>query len=193
MKTQTIIALKFLAIMTVLTGIIYPLFVTAVTGTLFPHQSRGSLIEKNGKVIGSELIGQKTDSSIYFWTRPSAIDYNPLPSGGSNYGPTSAKLQKFINDKRHVFDSANNITDTLSVPSEMITASASGLDPHISPQAAYLQVERVAKARGFKEKQKNELKYLIAQLSETPQFHLFGEDRINVLKLNIELDKIKNN
>lgn len=191
MKSQTMIALKFLAIMTLLTGIIYPLFVTAVTGTLFPRQSKGSLLEKKGKIIGSELIGQKTDSSVYFWTRPSAIDYNPLPSGGSNYGPTSAKLQKFVNDKRHVFDSANYITDTLSVPSEMITASGSGLDPHISPQAAYIQVERIVKARGFGDKQKIKLKNLIAQLSETPQFHVLGEERINVLKLNIELDKLK--
>jgi K+-transporting ATPase ATPase C chain len=191
MKSQTIIALKFLGIITVLTGIIYPLFISAVTSAFFPHQSKGSLIIKDGKIIGSELIGQKTDSAVYFWPRPSAVDYNPMPSGGSNYGPTSAKLQKFVNDKRHIFDSANCVTDTLAVPSEMITASASGLDPHISPKAAYMQVERISKARGFEAKQKAELKNLIAKLSEAPQFHLFGEERINVLKLNIELDKMK--
>ena len=190
MKTQTIIALKFLAIMTVLTGIIYPLFVTTISRSIFPYQSKGSLIVKDGKIIGSELIGQKFDSTIYFWSRPSFVDYNPLPSGGSNYGPTSVKLQKIVNDKRHAFDSANYVTAS-ATPSEMITASASGLDPHISPSTAYMQVERVSKSRGFSEKQKTELKNLIAQLSEYPQFHLFGEDRINVLKLNIELDKIK--
>ncbi len=91
MKSQTIIALKFLGIMTVLTGIVYPLFISAVSGTFFPHQSKGSLIIKDGKIIGSELIGQKTDSAIYFWSRPSAVDYNPLPSGGSNYRTNQCK------------------------------------------------------------------------------------------------------
>src|SRR5450759_4175453 len=157
MKTQTIIALKFLLVMTILTGIIYPLFMTGLAQLSYPSKANGSLIMKDGRIIGSELIGQKFDSSIYFWSRPSAIGYNPIPSGASNYGPTSDTLRKLVNARRLNFSPANSITDGLAVPKEMIFASGSGLDPHTSPEAAQLQIDRISEARHFNSDQKQRL------------------------------------
>jgi len=193
MKTQTIIALKFLFVMTILTGIVYPLVMTGIAQLTFPSKANGSLIKKDGKIIGSELIGQKFDSTIYFWSRPSAIDYNPIPSGASNLGPTSDKLKKQVVERRISFATMNTITDTTAVPKEMLFASASGLDPHISQKAALLQVDRVAKARNFNIVQKQNLVQIVKNLTETPQFLVFGEERINVLILNLELNKIDQN
>lgn len=190
MKTQTIIALKFLAVMTILTGIFYPLVMTGIAQVGFPSKSNGSLILKDGKLIGSSLIGQKFDSTIYFWSRPSAVGYNPIPSSGSNYGPTSDTLRKLVTARRISFASANSITDVLSIPKEMVFASGSGLDPHISPEAALMQVERIINARHFDNTKKEILLKKITDLTEKPQYLLFGEKRINVLLLNIELDKI---
>ena len=192
MKTQLTIALKFLAIMIVLTGIVYPFLMTVVSQIFFPSKANGSLIMKDGKIIGSELIGQKFDSTIYFWSRPSAIAYNPIPSGGSNFGPTSKALKKQVADRRVLFATQHSITDTLSIPKEMILASASGLDPHISPQAALMQVDRIVKVRQLDSNQKQQLLKSIAELSEGPQFSFLGDNRINVLALNLELDKLKN-
>jgi potassium-transporting ATPase KdpC subunit len=190
MKAQTIIALKILLVFTILTGIIYPVFMTGLAQLVFPYQANGSLIKKDGKIIGSELIGQKFDSCIYFWSRPSATDYNPIPSGASNYGPTSDKLKKQFNERRTAFGIKNNITDVNAIPLEMLCASASGLDPHISPNAALMQVERIAKARGFNKVQKQNLVQCINKLTEAPQFSCLGKERINVLCLNLELDKL---
>jgi potassium-transporting ATPase KdpC subunit len=190
MKTQTIIAIRFLLVVTVLTGLVYPLFMTGVAQIAFPSKANGSLIMKDGKMIGSELIGQKFDSAIYFWSRPSAIDYNPIPSCGSNFGPTSEKLKKQVADRRVLFAGKNSITDTLSIPKEMIFASASGLDPHISPQAALMQVERIAKARNFDSDKKKKLVQCVKDFTEAPQFLCLGEERINVLALNLELNKL---
>ena len=191
MKTQSIIALKFLLIMTILTGILYPLLMTGMAQAIFPSKANGSLIMKNGKIIGSELIGQKFDSTIYFWSRPSAIDYNPIPSGASNYGPTSDKLKKQVVERRASFVTKNSIVNTINIPKEMIFASASGLDPHISPEAAMLQLDRVAKARNLTETQKQQVKQLVMNKTEGLQFSLFGEPRINVFNLNLALDEIK--
>src|SRR5664280_1536812 len=115
MKTQTIIALKFLLVMTLLTGIIYPLLMTGIAQVSFPAKANGSLIMKDGKIIGSELIGQKFDSIIYFWSRPSAIGYNPVPSGASNYGPTSDTLKKQITARRYLFAKMNSIADLTAI------------------------------------------------------------------------------
>ncbi len=120
MKTQTIIAIKFLLVMTILTGIIYPFFMTGVAQLAFPAKANGSLVMKDGKIAGSELIGQKFDSTIYFWSRPSAIDYNPIPSGASNLGPTSDKLKKQVAERRKLFATNNSITDTSAIPKEML-------------------------------------------------------------------------
>jgi K+-transporting ATPase ATPase C chain len=189
MKTQTIIALKFLLVMTVLTGLIYPLFITGVAQVTYPSKANGSLILKDDKVIGSELIGQKFDSSIYFWSRPSVIGYNPIPSGATNYGPSSDTLRKQVIFRRDYFAEMNSIKDIISVPKEMIFASASGLDPHISPEAALLQVERISNARHLDNLQKEKLIERINDLTEAPQFLFLGEKRLNVLTLNIELNK----
>jgi len=125
MKTQTIIALKFLLVMTVLTGIIYPFFMTGMAQLIFPAKANGSLIMKDGKIIGSELIGQKFDTTIYFWSRPSAIGYNPVPSGASNYGPTSDTLKKLVTARRTLFTRMNSVKDSTIIPKEMIFASGS--------------------------------------------------------------------
>jgi len=193
MKTQTIIALKFVLVMTILLGVVYSFFMTGVAQLVFPAKANGSLIKKDGKIIGSELIGQKFDSSIYFWSRPSAIDYNPIPSGASNLGPTSDKLQKQVAERRKLFAINNSVSDTTAIPKEMIFASASGLDPHISQKAALLQVDRVAKARNFNTIQKQNLIQSVKSLTETPQFLILGEERVNVLILNLELDKLHQN
>jgi K+-transporting ATPase ATPase C chain len=191
MKTQTIIALKFLLAMTILTGIVYPLFMTGVAQLCFPAKANGSLVMKEGKIVGSELIGQKFDSSIYFWSRPSAIDYNPIPSGASNYGPTSDTLKKQVTARRISFAIKNSITDINDIPKEMIFASGSGLDPHISPEAALLQLDRVTTARKLNEDQKQKVQQLIKDKTEGPQYFIFGEPRINVFELNLALDNIR--
>jgi potassium-transporting ATPase KdpC subunit len=191
MKTQLIIALKIFLVLTVITGLLYPLFITVISQGLFHGKANGSLIRLNGVIIGSELIGQPFDSTAYFWSRPSAIGYNPLPSSGSNFGPTSDKLKKLVDERRSLFASANGVQDSIKIPVEMITASGSGLDPHISPEAAFLQVDRVAKARNYSAEQKQRLIECIHRLSESPQFLCFGNKRINVLLLNLEVDKIE--
>jgi K+-transporting ATPase ATPase C chain len=190
MRTQLITALKFLLAMTILTGLAYPLIMTGIAQVAFPSKSNGSLLVQNDKVIGSKLIGQKFDSISYFWSRPSAIGYNPVPSGASNYGPTSDTLRKLVKARRDFFAKMNSVKDISSIPKEMIFASASGLDPHITPAAALLQTERISVARHFTTVQKAELLATIKKLTEPPQFLFLGEERINVLILNIALDKI---
>jgi K+-transporting ATPase ATPase C chain len=190
MKTL-IISIKIFLFFTVLTGIIYPLFVTGIAQVVFPFKANGSLIVKDNQVIGSELIGQQFDSTIYFSSRPSAVSYNPLPSGGSNYGLTNVKLKNLVAERRRDFNSFNQLDSLTEIPSEMLFASASGLDPHISPEAARLQISRIAKARNFDASQKQKLINCVKDLSETPQFLLFGEARMNVLMLNLELDRIR--
>jgi len=190
MKT-IIISLKIFLFFTVLTGIIYPLFVTGIVQLTMPAKANGSLILKNNKLIGSELIGQRFDSVIYFSSRPSAVSYNPLPSGGSNYGLTNAKLKHSVDSLKNQFIVFNQLDGNTSIPSEMLFASASGLDPHISPRAALLQVERIVKARQFDESKKQLLLKSITELSQSPQYLIFGEQRINVLLLNLKLDKIQ--
>lgn len=190
MKTQLIISLKFLLFMTILTGVIYPFAMTGIVQLSFPSNANGSLILKNGKLIGSELLGQNFDTTIYFWSRPSAIGYNPIPSGASNYGPTSDTLKKQVNARRLSFSTKNAIKDINTIPGEMILASGSGLDPHISPEAALMQVDRVSAARKLDEGKKQKLVQLINSLTEEPQYAIFGERRINVLLLNLGLDKL---
>jgi potassium-transporting ATPase KdpC subunit len=191
MKKQTLIALKILGVMTVLTGIIYPLLLTGLAQFAFPAKANGSLIWKDDRITGSALIGQKFDSSIYFWSRPSAVDYNPLPSGGSNLGPTSDQLKELVANRASIFANENLLSDTNAIPKEMVFASASGLDPHISPEAAMLQLDRIARARNFSEVQRKQLLQLIHSRTEEPQFFIFGERRINVFELNLDLDNLR--
>ena len=189
MKTL-IISIKIFFFFTVLTGIIYPLLVTGIAQLAFPSKANGSLIVRNNKTIGSELIGQQFDSTIYFTSRPSAVSYNPLPSGGSNYGLTNLKLKNLVAERKHQFINFNQLDSLAVIPSEMLFASASGLDPHISPKAALLQVERISRVRNLGNIQKQKLLQRINELSEKPTFMFLGEERINVLNLNLELDKL---
>lgn len=183
--------------MTIITGIVYPLIVTILAQVIFPHKANGSLIRENGVIIGSELIGQRFDTSIYFWSRPSAVQYNPLPSGASNYGLTSKTLVSQVREREDRFHRENFNSPPLpgeglgvgSVPPEMIFASGSGLDPHISPEAAFMQVDRICGVRNFDEKQRSRVVEMIKKLTEKPQFNIFGDQVVNVLLLNLELKK----
>jgi potassium-transporting ATPase KdpC subunit len=187
-----VIALRIFLFFTVLTGVVYPLMVTGIAQLIFSSKANGSLIYKDKKAIGSALIGQSFDSAeIYFSSRPSAISYNPLPSGGSNFGLTSRKLEEQFELRKKHFISENLLYDQAEIPSEMLFSSASGLDPHISPEAALLQVDRISLARHFSDLQKTYLKSIIHQLTEPPQFLCLGQERINVLLLNLATDKLK--
>jgi K+-transporting ATPase ATPase C chain len=190
MKTL-IISLKIFLFFTILTGIIYPLLVTGIAQVVFPVKANGSLVVNDNKTIGSELIGQQFDSQAYFSSRPSSISYNPLPSGGSNYGLTNLKLKNFVIERKSQFIAFNQLDSLIVIPSEMLFASASGLDPHISPEAALLQADRIVKFRMFSAEQRGKLLNLIKNLTEDPQFHLLGQERINVFLLNLSLDSIE--
>jgi len=190
MKTS-IVAIKLLFVMTVLTGVLYPLSMTGISQLIFPGKANGSMVYRNGVLIGSELIGQKFESKAYFWARPSAIGYNPLPSSGSNLGPTSMKLKVLVEERRKLLIQTMSVSESQELPVEMLFASASGLDPHISPEAAFMQSERIVAARKFNELQKKELLQLIITLTEAPQFFFLGQPRINVFKLNLSLDTIR--
>jgi K+-transporting ATPase ATPase C chain len=192
MKTLGI-SLRIFLVFTILTGLVYPLFVTGIAQLVFPAKANGSIIYRDNKAIGSELIGQQFDSTIYFSSRPSAISYNPLPSGGSNFGLTNTKLKDLVAERRHHFITLNQLDSLTEIPSEMLFASASGLDPHISPEAALLQVERIVKVRNLDNRQKQSLLQCITNLTEGPQFLCLGEERIDVLNLNLELDKLDRN
>lgn len=191
MKTVILPALRLLLVMTVLTGIIYPGVMTLFSMVVFPHQAKGSMIEKNGMVIGSELIGQAFTGDKYFNSRPSAIGYNPAPSSGTNWGPTDKRMADSVKARAVQFRIQNSLSAELSVPKEMLFASASGVDPHISPESAMLQIAKVARARGFDSTKTELLKQLVGKHIEGPQFGIFGDPRVNVLNLNLALDELK--
>jgi K+-transporting ATPase ATPase C chain len=190
MFNKTILpALRLLIVMTVITGVIYPLVITIAAQALFPDQANGSLLRNRGTVVGSALIGQSFDGDKrYFWSRPSAITYNPLPSSGSNLGPTSASLQEAVRQREADFRAANSLAADIAVPADVIFASGSGLDPHISPESARLQSDRVANARGL---DVTRIRTLVDQYTETSQFGILGQPRVNVLLLNLALDQLK--
>ena len=177
--------------MVLLTGIIYPLFITGLAQVLFPHQAQGSLVVREGHTVGSELLSQKTVSPRYFWPRPSADDYATIASGASNLGPGSDALKKAIAGYADKIDQASGLTHDTSLPGDLITASGSGLDPEISPGAAQLQITRVARARNFSEEQTRKLTALVTRQEEAPQLGFLGEPRVNVLLLNLATDQIK--
>ena len=190
-------ALVLLGAFTLLTGLAYPFAMTGVAQVVFPAQANGSLVEKDGKVIGSSVMGQSFASDRYFQSRPSAtvgpdpadasktvsVPYNAANSGGSNYGPTSKALIERVTADVEARKGQN---PTQAVPMDLVTTSASGLDPHLSPEAALFQVERVAKARNLPIEQ---VKALVEQTVEQRTFGLLGEPRVNVLALNLALDK----
>lgn len=188
MKT-TFIALRLFLVMTVITGVLYPLAVTGIGQGLFRDKANGSILKgSQNQALGSELLAQKFDSVIYFQPRPSACDYGTVASGASNKGPTSKALQDLVQERRAAFRTTNGLAAGQAVPGDMVFASGSGLDPHISPEAARRQVERVAKARAYNEAQTQALTQLVERAVESPQFGIFGQERINVLRLNMALD-----
>ena len=181
-------AILLFIIFTVICGGIYPAVVTGIASVAFPRQAKGSFItDKSGKEIGSALIGQPFSDPKYFWPRPSSttdFGYNPLASGGSNSGPTNPDYLKTVGDRVKALHAAGI---TGNVPADLVEASASGLDPHISPEAANVQIPRVAKARGMSGE---ELTRLVAAMTSDRQLGFLGEPRVNVLALNLELDKL---
>ncbi|SLM47063.1 potassium translocating ATPase, subunit C [Nitrospira japonica] len=183
-------ALTLLFIMTVLTGLVYPAAVTGLAQLAFPGQANGSLIVRHGRVIGSELIGQPFHKPEYFWSRPSAtlpFPYNAAASSGSNLGPTNPVLIETVKTRVDALRAADPGNDA-PIPVDLVTASGSGLDPHISPAAARYQVRRVARVRGLGEETVNAL---VSRYTEERQFGLLGERRVNVLKLNMAIDQIR--
>jgi len=175
-------------LMTVLTGVLYPLAVCGLGQLLWPHKSMGSLVRHENRVLGSALIGQNFSSPYYFWPRPSSSDYSALPGLASNLGPTSLKLKNLIDLRRQRLANEHNVA-LEGVPEILLTSSGSGLDPHISLEAAEFQIERISKARGFDTKDQERLKGLVAQALEQPQFGFLGQARVNVLLLNLTLDQ----
>lgn len=183
-------ALRITLLFTVLTGLIYPGLVTALCQVLFPKQANASLVEVNGRVVGSALIGQNFTRPEYFQPRPSAAGnsgYDPMASGGSNYGPTNQKLVDRVRAAVEQFRK-NNPDYSGPIPADLVTASGSGLDPHISPASAQAQAPRVAKARGVSVQQVGEL---IREHTEGRTLGFLGEPRVNVLELNLALDRLK--
>jgi K+-transporting ATPase ATPase C chain len=177
-------------LLTVITGLLYPALVTGIGGLLFPQQTAGSLIFKNDKVVGSELIGQNFSAPRYFWGRLSATasyPYNGAASGGSNFGPLNPALLEAVKARISALQAAGSPPNT-PIPVDLVTASGSGLDPHISLAAAYYQVERVARARGL---DAGRVKQLVEAQTEMPLLGFLGEPRVNVLKLNLALDQIQ--
>jgi K+-transporting ATPase ATPase C chain len=174
-------------VITVLTGLVYPLVVYGLSQAFFPHQANGSLITANGKIVGSELIGQKFTKAEYFHGRPSAAGdgYDAANSGATNLGPTNQALINRVRDDIKKFRQENP-TYTGPIPADLLTTSASGLDPHISPASAYAQVDRVAKVRGVTA---DAIRQVVDKHVEGRQFGIFGEPRVNVLALNLDLDQ----
>jgi K+-transporting ATPase ATPase C chain len=177
--------LVFVAL-TVVTGVAYPVVITVIAQVVFPHQANGSLIERDGKVVGSELIGQQFDNPSYFWSRPSATGpaYNGGASTGSNFGPTNPAQLDAVRGRVEVLKKAHP-DQSGPIPVDLVTASGSGLDPHISPAAAEYQVARVAKARGV---EAQAIRNLVAQHTAGRSLGVLGEPRVNVLELNLALD-----
>lgn len=190
MTTQLRPALVSLLLFTLITGFLYPLLVTGIAQVVFPFQANGSVIVVQGHPVGSALIGQSFDDPKYFWGRPSAtapFPYNAAASAGSNLGPTNPALQAAVAARVEALRAADP-DNTLPIPVDLVTASGSGLDPHISVAAARYQVARIARARGLSE---TAVLALVAANTEERQLGVLGEPRVNVLKLNLALDGVK--
>lgn len=180
-------SIRYIFFMTLVCGLIYPITMTGLSQVIFHNESNGQLINLNDHYVGSLLIGQKFEKNEYFWPRPSAIDYNPIPSGGSNLSLASDKLRNIVTERINKLKS-NHREQIMEPPQDLIFASASGIDPHISPAAAEYQMQRVAHARN---RDVLEIRELIQKSVESPILGFLGEPKINVLKLNLSLDQMK--
>jgi K+-transporting ATPase ATPase C chain len=183
-------AIRQTLVWTVIAGVIYPVAFTVFAQLAFKHQAEGSLIERDGKIVGSELMAQQFQGPTYFWPRPSAATYGTGPTGlnassGSNLGPTSAQLQTNVRANAKALRDAHKLAADAPVPADLVFASASGVDPHISPEAAQFQITRVAVARGMAVDQ---VSALVDKFVEPPQWGFLGQSRVNVLLLNLALD-----
>lgn len=176
-------SLRLMILMTLVLGLGYPLLVAVLGWAVFPAKAGGSLIQEQGQTRGSELIGQKFESERYFWGRPSGIDFNPQPSGGTNLGPISPNLKKQIQEREAKMKAAHGPG---AVPGELLVASASGVDPEFSRAAARYQIKRVAEARGVPQERVHQL---VDRHQQGRQLGFLGEERINVLRLNMALDR----
>jgi len=187
MKKELILALRFTLVTTVFFGLLYPLGITGLSQLIFPKQAAGSLIEKNGRIVGSKLIGQSFTSDKYFHPRPSAAGagYDASASSPSNLAPTNQALVDRVKSDVAKLQQEN---PGVAIPADLVTSSGSGLDPEISPAAADFQIPRVAKARGMSP---DSVKALIARHTQARTFGIFGEPRVNVLELNLDLDSLK--
>lgn len=186
-------SIRLLVVLTVITGAAYPALVTLLSKSLFPRQSEGSLVVRNGQIVGSGLLSQRTTSDAYFWPRPSAGDdgtnYVAVPSSASNKGPTSADWIASVQQRSAAIRTAHGMNTNSAVPADLVLASGSGLDPHVSPAAARLQLDRVARARGLSPEQRSSLTRLVESTVEPPSLGILGEPRVNVLLLNLALDE----
>jgi len=186
MKKNLTISLKLTLVMLILCSVLYPLLIAAI-GKATPGNGKGKTLSVNGKVVGYELIGQKFTEDKYFWSRPSAVDYNAAGSAGSNKGPSNPDYLKIVQDRIDTFLVHNPGIKKEEIPADLVTASGSGLDPDISPASAYVQVKRIAKIRGLSEEK---VKALVDQHLDKPVLGM-GPSKENVLKLNIALDELK--
>jgi K+-transporting ATPase ATPase C chain len=186
MRKIFFIALRLFLLMTVITGLLYPLAVTGLARLLFPGASRGSLVSRQGVVSGSSLLAQGSTDPAYFWPRPSVCDHGTLPSGASNLGPTSKELRELMAERSIHWIAANGSP----VPPEMLTASGSGLDPHISLEAAIAQLQRIARVRRWKPGQIEAARMSLRKCTEQPMLGFIGQQRVNIFLLNLTLDDI---
>lgn len=189
-KKEILTSIKVFIGFSILLGLVYPLTITCLAQLTMPYKANGSLIKEKGNVIGSEKIGQNFDSPKYFHSRPSAVNYNAAGSGASNLGPTSKKLTEITQKNISKVKEENNIKSANKVPADMVLSSASGIDPNISIENANLQIPRVAKERNIPE---TKLKEIVKKNIDSDFLGIWGQNSVNVLKLNIELDKISGN
>ncbi len=188
MKNYLVTSIKLTVATAVLFGVIYPLTITGIAKLIAPNGGKGDVVIVNDTLVGYELIGQKFDDEKYFNSRPSAVDYNAASTGGSNKGPTNPEYLSLVKERIDSFLLKNPDIKKEDIPVDLVTASGGGLDPHISPQAAYVQVKRIAKVRNLDE---DKIKSLVESNIKEPLFRLFGTRTVHVLKLNIALDNLK--
>ena len=187
MKKYILPSLKLTIIMIVLLALIYPILIAAI-GKMAPGAGKGETVAVNGKIVGYALVGQKFTADKYFWGRPSAVDYNAAGSAGSNKGPSNPDYLKVVQERIDTFLVHNPGVKKEDIPAELVTASGSGLDPDLSPAAAKVQVKRIAAIRNLDE---DKLIALVDQQTEGPLLGLFGPSKVNILKLNVALDKLQ--